>query len=68
MNEYNSLIKNVRIKWKKNSKLMMLSSMASQEKIINTGLQLEVYGWALCFAHEDRQKMMSSFLNKASKR
>ncbi len=47
---------------------MMLSSMASQEKIINTGLQLEVYGWALCFAHEDRQKMMSSFLNKASKR
>jgi 3-hydroxypropionyl-coenzyme A dehydratase len=32
---------------------------------INTGLQLEVYGWALCFAHEDRQKMMSSFLNKA---
>jgi 3-hydroxypropionyl-coenzyme A dehydratase len=25
---------------------------------INTGLQLEVYGWALCFAHEDRQKMM----------
>jgi 3-hydroxypropionyl-coenzyme A dehydratase len=68
VNEHNSLIKNVRIKWKKNSKLMMLSSMASQEKIINTGLQLEVYGWALCFAHEDRQKMMSSFLNKASKR
>src|SRR5215211_1071203 len=31
---------------------------------INTGLRLEVYGWALCFAHEDRQKMMSSFLNK----
>jgi 3-hydroxypropionyl-coenzyme A dehydratase len=23
---------------------------------INTGLQLEVYSWALCFAHEDRQK------------
>jgi 3-hydroxypropionyl-coenzyme A dehydratase len=32
---------------------------------INTGLQLEVYGWALCFAYENRQKMMSSFLNKA---
>jgi 3-hydroxypropionyl-coenzyme A dehydratase len=25
-----------------------------------TGLQLGVYGWALCFAHEDRQKMMSA--------
>ena len=34
---------------------------------INTGLQLEICGWALCFAHEDRQKMMSSFLNKAKK-
>jgi len=31
---------------------------------IETGLRLEIYGWALCFAHEDRQKMMSSFLNK----
>jgi 3-hydroxypropionyl-coenzyme A dehydratase len=35
---------------------------------IDTGLQLEVYGWALCFAHEDRQKMMSAFLNKAKKK
>jgi len=35
---------------------------------IDTGLRLEVYGWALCFAHEDRQKMMSSFLNKAKKK
>jgi 3-hydroxypropionyl-coenzyme A dehydratase len=35
---------------------------------IDTGLQLEIYGWTLWFAHEDRQKMMSSFLNKASKR
>jgi 3-hydroxypropionyl-coenzyme A dehydratase len=35
---------------------------------INTGLQLEVYGWSLCFAHEDRQKMMSAFLNKAKKK
>jgi L-asparaginase / beta-aspartyl-peptidase len=32
LNEYNKLMKNVRIKWKKNSKLMMLSSAASQEK------------------------------------
>ena len=31
---------------------------------IDAGLRLEIYGWALCFAHEDRQKMMSSFLNK----
>lgn len=32
LNEYNELVKNVRIKWKKNSKLMMLSSAVSQEK------------------------------------
>jgi 3-hydroxypropionyl-coenzyme A dehydratase len=30
-------------------------------------LRLEIYGWALCFAHEDRQKVMSSFLNKGKK-
>ena len=35
---------------------------------IDTGLRLEIYGWALCFAHEDRQKMMSSFLNKSNKK
>ena len=23
---------------------------------IDTGLQLIIYGWALCFAYEDRQK------------
>lgn len=34
---------------------------------IDTGLRLEIYGWALCFAHEDRQKMMSAFLNKGKK-
>jgi 3-hydroxypropionyl-coenzyme A dehydratase len=34
---------------------------------IDTGLRLEIYGWALCFAHGDRQKMMSSFLNKGNK-
>lgn len=34
---------------------------------INTGLRLETYGWALCFAHEERQNMMSSFLNKGKK-
>jgi 3-hydroxypropionyl-coenzyme A dehydratase len=34
---------------------------------IDTGLRLEIYGWALCFAHEDRQKMMSVFLNKSKK-
>jgi 3-hydroxypropionyl-coenzyme A dehydratase len=35
---------------------------------IDTGVQLITYGWALCFAHEDRQKMMSAFLNKAKKK
>jgi 3-hydroxypropionyl-coenzyme A dehydratase len=34
---------------------------------IDTGLRLEIYGWALCFAHEDRQKMMSAFLSKSKK-
>ena len=34
---------------------------------LDTGLKLEIYGWALCFAHEDRQKMMSAFLNKSKK-
>ena len=32
LNEYNKLMKNVGIKWKKNNKLTMLSSAASQEK------------------------------------
>lgn len=32
LNEYNRLMKSVRIKWKKNNKLTMLSSAASQEK------------------------------------
>lgn len=35
---------------------------------IDTGLRLEIYGWALCFAHEDRQKMMGAFLNKNTKK
>jgi 3-hydroxypropionyl-coenzyme A dehydratase len=35
---------------------------------INTRLQLEVYGWAVCFVHEDRHKRMSSFLNNAKKK
>lgn len=35
---------------------------------IDTGLRLEIYGWALCFAHEDRYKMMSAFLDKSSKK
>ena len=35
---------------------------------IDTGLRLEIYGWALCFAHEDRHKMMTSFLNKSNKK
>ena len=31
---------------------------------IETGLRLEIYGMALSFAHSDRKKMMSAFLNK----
>ena len=34
---------------------------------LDTGLRLEIYGWSLCFAHEDRQKMMYDFLNKSKK-
>ncbi len=34
---------------------------------IDSGLRMEIYGWALCFAHEDRTKMMSAFLNKGKK-
>jgi 3-hydroxypropionyl-coenzyme A dehydratase len=34
---------------------------------IETGLRLEIYGWALSFSHEDRYKMMSAFLNKGKK-
>src|SRR5687768_16292466 len=34
---------------------------------IDTGLRLEIYGWALCFTHGDSRKMMSSFLNKGKK-
>jgi 3-hydroxypropionyl-coenzyme A dehydratase len=34
---------------------------------LDTGLRLEIYGWALCFAHEDRKKMVTTFLNKGKK-
>ena len=49
----------------KTSKMLINKGMNAD---IDTGLQLEIYGWALCFAHEDRQKMMSAFLNKAKKK
>jgi 3-hydroxypropionyl-coenzyme A dehydratase len=45
----------------KTSKMLINKAM---DVDIDTGLRLEIYGWALCFAHEDREKMMSSFLNK----
>jgi 3-hydroxypropionyl-coenzyme A dehydratase len=35
---------------------------------IDSGLRMEIYGWALCFAHEDRISLMSAFLNKAKKK
>lgn len=46
------------------SKMLMNRGMDSD---LETGLRLEIYGWALCFAHEDRQKMMSAFLSKGKK-
>ncbi len=49
----------------KTSKMLINKGMDAD---IDTGLQLIIYGWALCFAHEDRQKMMSEFLNKANKK
>ncbi len=35
---------------------------------IDSGLRMEIYGWALCFAHEDRVNLMSEFLNKSKKK
>ena len=46
------------------SKMLLNKGMDAD---IDTGLRLEIYGWALCFAHEDRQKMMSAFLNKSKR-
>jgi len=48
----------------KTSKMLINRGMDAD---IATGLRLEIYGWALCFAHEDRQRMMSAFLNKGKK-
>jgi 3-hydroxypropionyl-coenzyme A dehydratase len=48
----------------KTSKMLINKGMDTD---IDTGLRLEIYGWALCFAHEDRKKMMSAFLNKSKK-
>ena len=48
----------------KTSKMLINKGMDAD---IDTGLRLEIYGWALCFAHEDRQNMMSSFLNKGNR-
>jgi 3-hydroxypropionyl-coenzyme A dehydratase len=48
----------------KTSKMLINKGMDTD---IDTGLRLEIYGWALCFAHEDRQNMMSSFLNKGNR-
>ena len=49
----------------KTSKMLINKGM---DVDIDTGLHLVIYGWALCFAHEDRQKMMSAFLNKVKKK
>jgi 3-hydroxypropionyl-coenzyme A dehydratase len=49
----------------KTSKMLINKGMDAD---IDTALRLEIYGWAVCFAHEDRQKMMSSFLNNKGKK
>ena len=46
------------------SKMLINKAMDAD---IETGLRLEIYGWALCFAHQDRHTMMSAFLNKSKK-
>jgi 3-hydroxypropionyl-coenzyme A dehydratase len=46
------------------SKMLINKAMDAD---IETGLRLEIYGWALSFSHEDRHKMMSAFLNKGKK-
>ena len=48
----------------KTSKMLINKGM---DVDIDAGLRLEIYGWALCFAHDDRKKMMSDFLNKGRK-
>ncbi len=48
----------------KTSKMLINRGMDTD---IATGLRLEIYGWSLCFAHEDRERMMSAFLNKGKK-
>ncbi len=48
----------------KTSKMLINKAM---DVDIDAGLRLEIYGWALCFAHGDRQRMMSDFLNKGKK-
>src|SRR5215213_6786612 len=54
-------IKNNSVSAVKTSKILITKGMDTD---IDTGLRLEIYGWALCFSHEDRKKMMSAFLNK----
>jgi 3-hydroxypropionyl-coenzyme A dehydratase len=48
----------------KTSKMLINKGMDAD---LETGLRLEINGWALCFAHEDRQVMMSAFLNRGKR-
>jgi 3-hydroxypropionyl-coenzyme A dehydratase len=34
---------------------------------LQTGLRLEINGWALCFAHDNKKVMMSAFLNRTKR-
>ena len=67
MNECIAMAKQIsknRFKDVKVSKMLVKRGMDAD---LDTGLRLEIYGWSLCFAHEDRKKMMSDFLNKSKK-
>ncbi len=46
------------------SKMLINKAMDAD---LETGLRLEINSWALCFAHEDRQVMMSAFLNRSKR-
>ena len=45
------------------------TAVKTSKMLINKGMDVDINtGLQLCFAHEDRQKMMSAFLDKAKKK
>jgi 3-hydroxypropionyl-coenzyme A dehydratase len=68
MSECNALAQEIRKNSSNAVKVSKTLINKGMDADLETGLRLEIYGWALCFAHEDRQKMMSSFLDKGKKK